>query len=493
MKVKKIAAISSAIIFGASTAFAGMPNIVSAQTVSEEIIVPEAEKSIGITIDEKAFPDAAFRSYVEQNLDTEESSKGVLTEAEINKVTSISLLDLSVSDIKGIEFFTELQTLSISGSSLSSFTLKGLDKLEVLTIDLKKFYTINPDGTKAIDLSKVFAPALLEVFANENHPSFNKETNILTIPANENQTTLKADEVDGKKTIKWIFYTDVTQPNIYGVTFDSMGGSKIEDQLITHGKTASKPADPTKEGYIFKGWYLDKEFTKIYDFTAPVTRIMTLYALWEEEVIPNTPPTITAKDITLTVGDSFNPLNFASASDKEDGEIKLTNDNIIKNDVNTAKAGTYYVTYKVTDKAGASVEKTIKVTVNSKPEEPNTAPVIHAEDLTLTVGDKFDPLKKVTATDKEDGNLKLTKDNVIKNNVDTSKAGTYSVTYKVTDKNGASVEKTIKVTVKEKEDEKKKAPKTADMANVGLFGSMFAGSAGVLSLSLGRKRRKNNK
>lgn len=31
-----------------------------------------------------------------------------------------------------------------------------------------------------------------------------------------------------------------------------------------------------------------------------------------------------------------------------------------------------------------------------------------------------------------------------------SKAGTYHVTYKVTDKNGASVEKTITVTVKEK-------------------------------------------
>ena len=324
----------------------------------KETIVPEAEKSIGITIDEKAFPDV-LRSYVEQNLDTEESSKGVLTEAEINKVTSISLLDLSVSDIKGIEFFTELQTLSISGSSLSSFTLKGLDKLEVLTINLKKFYTINPDGTKAIDLSKVFAPTLLEVFANENHSSFNKETNILTIPANENQTTLKAGEVDGKKTIKWIFYTDVTQPNIYGVT-DSMGGSKIEDQLITHGKTASKPADPTKEGYIFKGWYLDKEFTKVYDFTAPVTRIMTLYALWEEEVIPNTPPTITAKDITLTVGDSFNPLNFASASDKEDGEIKLTNDNIIKNDVKQQKQVLTMLLIKLQIKSELLLKKRLK-------------------------------------------------------------------------------------------------------------------------------------
>ena len=98
-----------------------------------------------------------------------------------------------------------------------------------------------------------------------------------------------------------------------------------------------------------------------------------------------------------------------------------------------------------------------------------------------------------TASDKEDGEIKLTNDNVIKNDVNTAKAGTYHVTYKVTDKNGASTEKTITITVNPKPTEKKTAPKTADMANVGLLGSMFAGSAGVLSLSLGKKRRRNNK
>ena len=81
----------------------------------------------------------------------------------------------------------------------------------------------------------------------------------------------------------------------------------------------------------------------------------------------------------------------------------------------------------------------------------NRAPVIQAEDKTITVGDKFDPLKDVTATDKEDGDITLTKDNVIKNEVDTTKAGTYEVTYKVTDSQGASTVKTIKVTVKEKD------------------------------------------
>ena len=77
----------------------------------------------------------------------------------------------------------------------------------------------------------------------------------------------------------------------------------------------------------------------------------------------------------------------------------------------------------------------------------NQIPVINAEDKTIYVGDEFDPLKDVTATDKEDGNITLTIENVIKNEVDNTKVGVYEVTYKVTDSQGASTIKTIKVTV----------------------------------------------
>ena len=80
----------------------------------------------------------------------------------------------------------------------------------------------------------------------------------------------------------------------------------------------------------------------------------------------------------------------------------------------------------------------------------NNVPVINAEDVVLTVGDKFDVLDKVTANDKEDGDLTKSIE-VVSNNVDTKKAGTYEVTYKVTDSQGASVVKTIKVTVKDKD------------------------------------------
>ena len=158
-------------------------------------------------------------------------------------------------------------------------------------------------------------------------------------------------------------------------------------------------------------------------------------------------PVIEAKDRVLTVGDTFNPLDGVSAYDNEDKKIELTKENIVSNDVNTEKAGTYEVTYKVTDSQGATVTKTIKVTVNPRQEVINHVPVIKAEDKVLTVGDKFNPLEGVSAYDDEDKDIKLTEANVIFNNVNTKKAGTYEVTYKVTDSQGATVTKTIKVTV----------------------------------------------
>lgn len=69
--------------------------------------------------------------------------------------------------------------------------------------------------------------------------------------------------------------------------------------------------------------------------------------------------------------------------------------------------------------------------------------------LILNVNDTFDRLKYVTAKDSE-GNDISDDIEIIDDNVDMTKAGTYKVTYKVTDKNGNSVEKTLTVIVKDK-------------------------------------------
>ena len=170
----------------------------------------------------------------------------------------------------------------------------------------------------------------------------------------------------------------------------------------------------------------------------------------------NAAPIIKAEDKTLTVGDTFDPKADVTATDEEDGNL-TDKIEVLKNEVDTTKPGKYEVTYKVTDSKGASRTKTITVTVNPKMEVLNAIPTIKAEDKTLTVGDTFDPKADVTATDEEDGNL-TDKIEVLKNEVDTTKAGKYEVTYKVTDSKGASRTKTITVTVNPKMETLNEAP-----------------------------------
>ena len=164
----------------------------------------------------------------------------------------------------------------------------------------------------------------------------------------------------------------------------------------------------------------------------------------EEIVKPSIPggiinaiPKIEAKDRLINVGQKFEPLEGVTATDKEDGTI--TKIDVIENTVNENVAGTYKVTYKVTDSKGAEARKTITVIVNA-------LPVINAEDKVIKVGEDFNPLIGVTATDKEDG--AITKIDVLENTVNVNVPGEYKVTYKVTDSKGAESTKTINVTVK---------------------------------------------
>ena len=88
------------------------------------------------------------------------------------------------------------------------------------------------------------------------------------------------------------------------VIFDSVGGSKVEEQTIECGEFAKKPADPAKEGYTFKGWYTNKECTNAFDFDKDsIKEETTLYAKWEKNPSskPETKPAI-KKNAKVTRG-----------------------------------------------------------------------------------------------------------------------------------------------------------------------------------------------
>lgn len=69
------------------------------------------------------------------------------------------------------------------------------------------------------------------------------------------------------------------------VTFNTNGGTPEPESQIRANLPATKPDDPTKEGYNFGGWYTDEAFTTEYTFTESekVTQALTLYAKWTKE------------------------------------------------------------------------------------------------------------------------------------------------------------------------------------------------------------------
>mgnify|MGYP002797168342 CR=1 FL=1 len=156
-------------------------------------------------------------------------------------------------------------------------------------------------------------------------------------------------------------------------------------------------------------------------------------------VIPNEKPVINASDKEIYLNSEFDPLEGVTATDKEDGELKVEYEGEVKTDV----IGNYEITYKATDKNGQVTTKTITVKVIA-----NQLPVINASDKTIYLNSEFNPLEGVIATDEEDG--KIDKIEVVKNDVKTDKEGKYEVTYSVTDSYNQTVTKTITVTVTEK-------------------------------------------
>ena len=69
------------------------------------------------------------------------------------------------------------------------------------------------------------------------------------------------------------------------VSFSAGEGSKVDFQTTAANGSVAKPADPTREGYTFAGWYTDEACTEAYDFSVAVTADMTLYAKWIKNAV----------------------------------------------------------------------------------------------------------------------------------------------------------------------------------------------------------------
>ncbi|PGZ51546.1 peptidase M4 [Bacillus anthracis] len=186
------------------------------------------------------------------------------------------------------------------------------------------------------------------------------------------------------------------------------------------------------------------------------------------------PPTI-----TLRVGDKFDPMSNIKAIDKEDGD--LTTRVKHKGDVDTSKPGKYIVEYSVVDSQGGKATVTQTVIVEGDGETSDLKPTLTVPiAATITVGESFNPMAKVKAIDKEDGDL--TSKVKVEGEVDTSKVGTYIVTYTVTNSKGHEEIAKQTVTVTGREEVKNdipilKVPSTTTITKGDEFNPMVGVSA----------------
>lgn len=73
----------------------------------------------------------------------------------------------------------------------------------------------------------------------------------------------------------------IKRPN-YTVTFNAQGGTSTASQTVALLNKASKPSDPSRSGYIFKGWYTSASGDAPFDFNTAITGNTTVYAQWAQ-------------------------------------------------------------------------------------------------------------------------------------------------------------------------------------------------------------------
>jgi uncharacterized repeat protein (TIGR02543 family) len=107
----------------------------------------------------------------------------------------------------------------------------------------------------------------------------------------------------------------------FRIMFNSNGGSSVPGQIIVAGSTVSYPTNPTRGGYVFYKWYTNSTLTFTYDFGAPVTEDINLYAKW----ISNTDvAAMAAKDMIWIPGGKFTMGSPSSEPNRNSSETQHT-------------------------------------------------------------------------------------------------------------------------------------------------------------------------
>ncbi len=220
----------------------------------------------------------------------------------------------------------------------------------------------------------------------------------------------------------------------FGTTYSDAGATASDnvDGNITSRIVATSNVNTAKVG-AYNVTYNVKDSAG--NAAAPVVRTVN--------VVDTTPPVIAllgSATVTVSFGTTYTDAG-ATASDNVDGNI--TSRIVATSNVNTAKVGTYNVTYNVKDIAGNSAAPVAR-TVNVVDTTPPVIALLGSATVSVSLGATYTDAG-ATASDNVDGNI--TSRIVTTSNVNTNAAGTYTVTYNVKDNAGNAATPVVRTVV----------------------------------------------
>lgn len=83
------------------------------------------------------------------------------------------------------------------------------------------------------------------------------------------------------------------------VKFETNGAPAIKSVSVSRNNVITAPSAPVKDGFVFDGWYTDKNFATKFDFNTKITKSITLYAKWVEKAKTSIILTIGQKDASI--------------------------------------------------------------------------------------------------------------------------------------------------------------------------------------------------
>ena len=354
-----------------------------------------------------------------------DGSTEVINSSNILSLEELDASGLGITDLSGLESAKNLSLLDLSDNNIKDVApLSSLDNLNGLFLN----------NNNIIDLSPVanIAQKIITTYGTDDTK--------YGFQAYNQTYTLETIKSDKGSDITLILGSDISQPiNMYKETPDieSINPSGNIDSTKILLTNIQESSEYQIKFYEIEGWsfiyYLDIEINN------------------SDSQKPNDSDKPTAHDNNDEPDEPTPPNNNDEPNNNNTTIVDIddnSNNTIVNNDT------TVITQIKNVINKNTFISKLSKIKINAK-------------DQRLYVGDLFEPMKNVTATDSDGSDITkniIISDNTIVTNTKNiiTQAGQYKVTYEVTGRSGETVRKTINISVYNYGEEKVENVKTGD-------------------------------